>query len=156
MNKKLVRFIVTGLTNTFVDLSILNFLVFAFDAPNWLANTISVSTAVAVSYLLNHYFVFKSTQSHTAGHIGTFLLITLIGIFVVQDGGLYAILHWLPWIGDLAVSIVHGIGVKSLSDEFIRLNSAKAALAVLSLSWNYIMYNKIVFKSTPGKVDVVV
>jgi len=159
MNRRLVRFIGAGIVNTIVDFGILNVLVFVFHTPEWLANTVSVSTAITVSYLLNHYFVFKSTQQHSVKHIGKFVLITLVGIFVVQDGGLYILLNWVPWFGTLAISIVHGLGITQLSDEFIRLNTAKIVLAFASLAWNYTMYKRFVFTEPADSeepIDIVV
>jgi len=156
MNRRIVRFVGAGIVNTIVDFGILNILVFVFHTPKWLANTISVTTAIIVSYLLNHYFVFKSTQGHSVEHVGKFVLITLIGIFVVQDGGLYVLLNWIPWFGTLAISIVHSLGITQLSDEFIRLNTAKIILAFASLAWNYTMYKKFVFTEPDEPIEIVV
>jgi hypothetical protein len=50
---------------------------------------------------------------------------------------------WL-WPLSVTVSIAHSLGITS-HDAFIIKNGAKAAATIVSMTWNYIMYKKVVF-----------
>jgi len=140
-----VRFIVVGIINTIIDFSVLNTLVFAFGLNNILANTVSVTVAMAASYLLNHYIVFrKGTDSHTK-RLVLFVLITIFGLFVIQNLTIYLLVHIFTWPGHVATTVIHGVGLTRFSQEFISLNLAKAIATGITMVWNYFMYKKFVF-----------
>ena len=139
------RFVVVGIFNTIIDFSILNILVFGAGFNKILANSISVSIAMAVSYLLNNYVVFRHKEKHHAAKIMLFVIITAFGLFVMQNCIIYFLVHVFTFPGNLATTIIHGIGAKSLSHSFIALNIAKALATAVTLVWNYFMYRRFVF-----------
>jgi putative flippase GtrA len=60
-----------------------------------------------------------------------FFVFTIIGIWVIQNGCIFLIQNFAPHFG--------------LSD-FLFANIAKIIASIPSLIWNYITYNKIVFR----------
>jgi putative flippase GtrA len=140
------RFIAVGITNTAVDFLILNFLVFAFGLNKIVANSISVSIALLVSYTLNHHFVFRYKGKDYAKRLILFLAITTFGLFIIQNLVIYILVNPFTLPADIAITIINGIGIHNFSDEFITLNFAKAAASGVTMVWNYIMYKNFVFK----------
>lgn len=146
------RFVAVGIFNTILDFSILNILVFAGGFNKIMANTISVSIAMAVSYLLNKYVVFRHKEEHRATKLVLFVIITAFGLFVLQNGIIYILVHLFTFPGNLATTILHGgLGLKNLSDSFISLNIAKALATAVTLVWNYFMYKQLVFIKSQQK-----
>jgi putative flippase GtrA len=139
------RFIAVGVFNTIVDFSILNILVFSFGFNKILANSISVTVAMTLSYLLNKSVVFKYEKGHQVGKIAKFIVVTAFGLFVLQNGIIYLLVHKFAFPGNLAITIIHDIGLTGLSHSFISLNIAKALATAVTLIWNYFMYRYVVF-----------
>jgi len=146
-----VRFVSVGIINTIVDFSILNILVFSFDLNKIIANTISVSVAMLVSYTLNRRLVFRYEGKDHAKKLLLFIAITAFGLFVLQNLIIYTLAHLITWPASVATSIIHGIGFTNVSKDFITLNFAKAIATAVTMVWNYFMYRKFVFNNTPDK-----
>jgi putative flippase GtrA len=144
---KQTRFIAVGILNTVIDFSILNILVFGLNFNKILANSISVSVAMTISYLLNKSIVFKHTGQHQASKIIQFIIITAFGLYVIQNGIIDLLIHHYNLLGHLANSWLHAAIVSnSLNYNFIALNSAKLVATIITLFWNYLMYRYLVFR----------
>jgi putative flippase GtrA len=147
------RFIGVGVLNTLLDFTLLNILLAVFghgsNSTVVLYNTISATTVALLSFFLNRAFVFKS--KHTPHHYALyFILITLAGLYVVQNSIIYAFLHWFDGLAGWAANVL-GHGGIGLSKEFILVNSAKAVATLGSMTWNYIWYKKAIFKPKAGQ-----
>lgn len=144
--KRLTRFAIVGVFNTGLDFSILNALVFAFGLSTIVANVISGTVAISISFFLNHRFVFNPNKPKTVRDFFVFVVITMIGIYGLQNVIIYTLTHYATapsdWLFDLLQWIKSGI----FSQEFVRLNFAKVIATLASLTWNYFMYAKFVFK----------
>lgn len=147
--RRISRFAVVGIFNTAFDFAILNTLVFAFDLPNVGANVISGSVAVVVSYFLNLRFVFKTGDKKSARQFVLFILITLVGIYGLQNLIIYTLTHYLTAPSTWCFNLLELIKSDLFSKEFVRLNFAKAIATIASLTWNYILYARLVFKRHP-------
>ncbi len=121
-----------GTLNTVVDFSILFSLVTFLHLPSLLANIISTSVALTVSYLLNKRAVFGNTDTHNPRQVMLFVVITLAGLWILQGVVIETVLHlthaWLPQHGSAG------------------LLAAKAIATLFSLSWNYLWYSRVIFK----------
>jgi putative flippase GtrA len=138
------RFICIGVFNTLFDLSILNTLVYVLHFPVWLANTISVSISISVSYFLNHYIVFRHDTKPNLRLYSKFFLITGICVIALQTIIIYLTKpEYLKFVNNI-------ISTRSYSSQ-IALNLAKLTAVLIGLGWNYFFYSKIVFKE---KVDI--
>jgi putative flippase GtrA len=146
------RFIAVGITNTVIDFGILNLLVFVFGLNNLTANTISVTIAMAISYMLNYHVVFRQKSANHIKKALLFLAVTAFGLWVLQNGTIYIFVHWLTWPASVIKSLVDFVGLDNLSKDFVLLNTAKVIGTVISMLWNFFMYKKYVFTDN-NKVD---
>jgi putative flippase GtrA len=133
-SKKQFRFVLVGGAATIIDFGLLNL----FNQIGWdslVANTISTGLAMAFSFFANKKFTFQSDSKNYARQITLFIIFTLIGLWVIQNLIIQGLLLVLPtdW------------------PDWLRLNGAKVLATVASMTWNYITYNKIVFKSDNSK-----
>jgi putative flippase GtrA len=143
---RVVRFAAVGIINTGVDFLVLNILVFGVGLNKLPANMISVSVAIVVSYLLNHSIVFRQVgnENDRKRKVALFVLITLIGAFVIQNVVIYLFVHVITFPATILQSITDAIGLH-LSTAFVLLNTAKLAATVCTMVWNYLLYRKFVF-----------
>ena len=140
-----VRFVFIGLFNTLVDFSILNVLIFAFGLNKIVANTISVSIAMIISFLLNKFIVFRHNEKNNTIRFVKFIVITAFGLYVLQNVIVFLFIHHIVWPGLLATNLIHWIGLKSFSEQFVTINFAKALATGVTMIWNYFLYKKFVF-----------
>ncbi|MDR1969876.1 MAG: GtrA family protein [Candidatus Nomurabacteria bacterium] len=124
------RFVVVGGTNTVIDFGILNVLVLS-GLPSIVANTISTGTAMTFSFFMNKKWTFTSKSKDYAREVVLFLLFTLFGLWIIQNGVLWLTLKFVPNFG---------------LPKWIFLNCAKIVASVPSLIWNYLTYSRFVFK----------
>ena len=129
-----VRFLLVGALNTIIDFSILFTLVNVGKLPAIVANIISTSVALAVSYLLNKRSVFGDSNGHNPRQVTLFVVITLIGLWGLQGIVISIVAPWLQhaWSKELALFI------------------AKLIASCFTLVWNYEWYNRVVFKKQKG------
>jgi putative flippase GtrA len=137
---KKIRFLCVGSFNALVDLTTLNTLVFVGHLPVWLANTISVTIGITISYFLNHFIVFRHGNKPNPKLFLKFFVITGIGVIVLQTAVIYLT---RPMYTDLLRSI-HSIS-PSIRPKF-SLNMAKITAILVGMFYNYLFYSKIVFK----------
>lgn len=144
-----IRFLCVGTMNAIVDLSILNVLVFKFDYPVWLANTIAVSAAITFSYFMNHKLVFRHHHHPNPKQFMKFFLITGVGIIVTQTFVIYITIATVD-------SILHGIFPALSSDivDKLSLNISKVSAALIGIAWNYLFYSRVVFRKSPDYSEI--
>ena len=129
MNNKKTRFVLVGVFNTALDFGLMN--IFRLFLPLPVANVISTGIAMMFSFFLNKKWTFKSTGKNYVREVTLFFLFTIFGIWVIQTGFIWLIKEFVPHFG--------------LAD-IIFDNIAKIVASVPSLIWNYVTYNKIVFR----------
>ena len=129
--KKPLIFALIGVLNTVIDFGLLLFLG-SIGLNRVVANTISTGAAFIFSFFMNRKYTFQSNSKHIVREIILFIAITLFGLWVIQN-----IIIWL-----LAPIFVAQF---SASDEIATL-VAKLFATIASLTWNYIMYDRVVFK----------
>jgi len=124
------RFAVVGLVNTVIDFGLLFLLTF-LGLPKIAANTISTGLAFVFSFFANKKYTFKSTSKNIKYEMVSFVIVTLFGLWVLQNGTI-----WL--ITPLIKSFI--------TNEQISLFAAKLFATAVSLIWNYYLYERIVFR----------
>lgn len=129
------RFASVGVVNTLVDLGLFLLLSWA-GAGLLLANTVSTSAGMAVSFLGNRRFVFGRT-GHVVREVTLFFVVCAIGIWVIQPAVI--------------------VGVVRVVDELLPAWSAlgivagKCAGIVVAAVWNFVLYKHLVFRRpAPG------
>ena len=148
-----IRFVAVGIFNTLLDFSILNFLVFAFGTNKIVANSISVSVAMLISFFLNKQIVFRDSGQSYVKKMILFIVITALGLYVIQNIVIAIMIHYLTWPASVCSDLLHSIGFKQLSDTFITLNFAKVIATGFSLVWNFFMYKKYIFSGNTESVE---
>ena len=143
---KIFRFGCIGAINTLVDLTILNFLVFVLHFNPIVANLISATISISISYFLNHKFVFKDPKPRSVKQFAHFFLVTGISILAIQSIIIALFTHLVGLKSTFVVTIVRDIGITSISDRAINLNTAKLIAVLISMVWNFAWYHKAVFK----------
>ena len=79
-----IKFVLTGGFNTVLDFCIYGLLANIVKIPQVPANIISTSICIAVSFILNYKFVWKSTKSKRETAPG-FLIVSLFSAWVIQN-----------------------------------------------------------------------
>lgn len=122
---RLLRFALVGFVNTAVDFVILFALTGLGMQVLW-ANVISTSAALGLSFVLNRNFTFRSGGDRRR-QIVLFFVVTLIGLWVLQPLVIAGVQFLLPVHDQLSLLI------------------GKACATAVSLTWNYILYARLVF-----------
>lgn len=86
MKYSFVRFIMVGIVNTFVGLSVMYLLLHLLGQSYWIATFVGNSIGACVSYILNRNFTFKS-QSSVAKSAVRFIVVILCCYFISYDIG---------------------------------------------------------------------
>jgi putative flippase GtrA len=138
------KFGLVGVLNTLIDFTIYNVLSGKVGLSLVQSNIVSTSVAMLFSFAANRQVVFKKKPGSLIKQALTFFLVTAVGLYVIQIGTIKLLTEiWLAPIA-LGLAIAHAAGIVG-HDQFLIKNGAKAAATVLSLTWNYIMYKKVVF-----------
>ena len=128
ISPQVLRFLVVGVLNTAIDVALL-FLLTYLGVELWLANIFSTSVALLFSFVVNRSFTFKST-GNILRQIVPFLAVTLIGLWILQ-----------PLVLLRVTGLLNGVW-----PEYVGLFVAKMLATVVSMTWNYLLYNRLVFK----------
>lgn len=124
-----LRFLLVGVLNTLIDIALF-LLLTALGMAVVPANMISTGVALAFSFLVNRAYTFRS-DGRIVGQAVRFLVVTLIGLWVLQPVVIWLSLLWLEtWLPTAAALLV-----------------AKLAATVVSLTWNYLLYSAVVFRT---------
>lgn len=102
--------------------------------------------AVVLSFFLNHSFVFKEDGKRTLQKFVMFVAITMVGLYGLQNILIYLFTVQLTAPAGWAFDLLNWLTPGTFSKDFVSLNVAKAFATLASLTWNYFMYAKFVFK----------
>src|SRR3989344_2874250 len=125
--RQAVKFILVGILNTFVDLGVLNLLIFTTGIASGFGYSVfkgvSFTVAVVNSYILNKFWTFKTT-----GSFGKFFIVSLIG-FGVNVG-----------VASVVVNIIRNQLLSFGVSEKIWANVGAIAATFCAMIWNFIGY----------------
>jgi putative flippase GtrA len=141
---KKIRFLCVGSFNSLCDISTLNALVFLAHLPVWLANTISVSFGITLSYFLNHHLVFRHHNKPNIRLFLKFFAVTGIGVILLQT----IVIYLTRPVFRRLIHDSHSLSLIRVESS-ISLNLAKVTAILVGLFWNYFFYSRIVFKKMP-------
>lgn len=132
--RKPLRFVLIGVLNTAIDFGVL-FGLTAIGLAIVPANMLSTAAALTFSFIANRSFTFGVTGNALA-QAAKFLVVTLIGLWGLQPLILLG--------GSALLGAAIGAGPALLV--------AKIAATVVSMVWNYLLYDRFVFR-TPAPRD---
>jgi putative flippase GtrA len=127
---QVVRYGAVGVINTCIDFGLL-FLLKSLGLPVEFANICSTGTTFIFSFFANKKYTFKTTDTNVAREIVLFVVVTLFGLWVLQT---------------IVINLTMPLAKQIVGDQNIALLIAKLIATVVSLVWNYVLYNKLVFK----------
>ena len=147
--RKIIRFVCVGMLNTTIDASILNALVFIFGIKLLIANLMSASISIVISYFLNHAIVFQRHHKLSVKLFIKFVMITGLSIILVQSLVIYGFEHLFSIAGIHKLS-----GLSKARAHFIQVNGAKATAVLVGMVWNFVLYHLVVFRSPNTDQDI--
>lgn len=146
--KQQVRFLIAGSLNTLLDFVILNALTLAFGLPVLVANTISVVIGITVSYMLQHFFVFRYPHRVSVAKFVEFFLLTGFSSLVLQNLIIFGFENFF--------NTSFGNSLLLLPTEegrhVLGLNFAKAIAVLIGLVWNFLFYRFVIFREPKESV----
>lgn len=127
--KKPVRFVIVGVANTLIDFGVL-FTLTEVGVHFILANMIATFVALTFSFFVNRSFTFEAT-GNTAPQAIKFVAVTLFGLWALQP-----------------VVLLAGVWLLEASlGERVALLVSKVAATIVSMVFNYVMYDRFVFRN---------
>jgi putative flippase GtrA len=154
------RFGLVGVVNTVVDYVTFITLTVVFQIPLsrvWMAKYPSSALGMAVSFVLNRRFVFRSTERRAEGQAFRFITATVIGIFVIQNLLTQLFASKLQYFGIEAFRLMDAAGLSGvritlldrdlgITKGFTIKTVAFALGASVSIFWNFLAYKYWVFR----------
>ena len=144
--KQVGKFGAVGILNTLIDFSIYNFCLKFLEFSTVGANTVSTTIAMVFSFTANRKVVFKDGSGSVRRQAVLFFVVTAFGLYVLQNGVIHILTDLWRAPLEAVVRVIRSFGITVLADDFYINNMAKVIGTVVSLTWNYIMYKKVVFK----------
>lgn len=126
---RLIRFAIVGSFNTLLDFVLLFLFAYGLQLNTYLSNILSTGICLVVSFFLNKRWTFRSAADPRRQFV-LFLVVTLLGLWGIQT-----LLIW---------------GATALLTTFLSgplvLLLAKGVATLGSLTWNYVLYARLVFR----------
>lgn len=123
---------VVGCANTALDFGLLYLLTTA-GLPVGVANIISTTTAFIFSFFANKKYAFKTVGTDIRREMILFVIVTLFGLWVLQT---------------LVIGFCLPLFSGALGSHSLGLLFSKLAATVVSMTWNYVTYSRLVFKKS--------
>jgi putative flippase GtrA len=142
-NKK-VRFIGAGILNTLVDFTGFNIAIFVLGLKPWMANILSASIAMVISFAVNKRAVFRYDKAARHTQFIAFIVVTAVGVWGLQTA---VVVGGSAFLGPIAHRIFDSLG-RSGAVTWVVPNAAKALATVLTAIWNYLWYDHVIFAQT--------
>jgi putative flippase GtrA len=102
---------------------------------------VSTLCALTFSYFMNKRFVFKHHGKFDVKSAVLFLSVTLFGLWIIQGLGMV-----------LLIDVTKTINPSLYANHpYLVTNVAKLAASFVSIVWNFVLYNSVVFKNEPKK-----
>ncbi len=136
---KLIIFSLIGVFNTLFDITLYVILLHVTHSII-VANVVSTSAALGGSYFLNSRLTFKNKQWSAASFAG-FVAVTVFGLWVLQTAAIYAFSHVLSGVPEHTWRLFGGL------EATVKSIVPKLLATVITFVWNYMWYNKVIFKN---------
>lgn len=139
-----IVFLGVGLLNTLLDFLFYSLLMFVFsgDKDIWLVGVISGTFALICAFTTHKLITWRDHPASKTTLI-KFLVVTGFGLWVIRP----LLLLWFITF-DGFYSLIHGVisPVLPFSYDFVESSVAFAMMVVIVMTYNYIVYDRIVFK----------
>ena len=138
-NSTALRFALTGSFATLIDFGGYALMLASSFSPVS-ANYISTTIAFIFSFFANKNYTFQTKGSSLRREITLFIIVTLFGLWAIQPAVIWG--------------VIHIVTPSELREFWIIPIIAKLIATGFSLTWNYLLYSRIVFVSpTNNKLE---
>lgn len=141
LEREVKNFSLTGIAATAIDYAIFNLFTLLLHVPAVPSNVVSTTASSVASYKMNAKLVFEGRRYSKKVTITLFILITAIGIYIIQNLVLYALDHLIQ-------------AVSPDMSRVLRLNIAKIGASLVAGLWNYFMLRYYVFIPESKKHEI--
>ncbi|MDB5160597.1 MAG: rane protein of unknown function [Candidatus Saccharibacteria bacterium] len=145
-DKKVIVFAMIGIFNTLFDMA-LYVVIQQLTGSIVIANIAATSAALIGSYLLNSKLTFKA-KKWTAQSFILFVVVTLFGLWVLQTFAIYLL---TPVVGVIPEFLWRLFGPL---EDIIKILAPKVVATVITVVWNFLWYNKVIFKDKHPEEDL--
>lgn len=145
-DKKVIIFGLIGIFNTVFDMALYVFVQY-LTGSIIIANIVATSAALIGSYLLNSKLTFKAKKWTIKGFV-LFIVVTLFGLWVLQTGIIYLL---TPVVDIVPAFLWHMFGPL---EDIVKVLAPKVVATVVTVVWNFIWYNKVIFKDKDAGEDL--
>jgi putative flippase GtrA len=145
-DKKVIIFGLIGIFNTVFDMALYVFVQY-LTGSIIIANIVATSAALIGSYLLNSKLTFKAKKWTIKGFV-LFIVVTLFGLWVLQTGIIYLL---TPVVDIVPIFLWHMFGPL---ENIVKVLAPKVVATVVTVVWNFIWYNKVIFKDKDAGEDL--
>jgi len=143
---RISKFVMVGILNTTLDFAIFNGL--TSKRISWAripANIASTSIAMAFSFVMNFFLVFTPADDANTNHAFRFLVITVLGLYVIQNAVIWLMTNVFTQPVAYMVRSVSKIPMFRSKTMLLERNFVKLSATIASLTWNYLWYRYYVF-----------
>lgn len=145
-DKKVIVFAAIGIFNTLFDMA-LYVLIQYLTGSIIIANIAATSAALIGSYLLNSKLTFKA-KKWTVKSFVLFVVVTLFGLWVLQTT---AIILLTPVVSAIPEFLWKLFGPL---EDIVKILAPKVVATVITVVWNFLWYNKVIFKDKDAGEDL--
>ncbi|HEY1645842.1 MAG TPA: GtrA family protein [Candidatus Saccharimonadales bacterium] len=147
---KVCRFITIGVINTVTDITILSILVFGFGLKEIVANVISASISITLSYFWNHFIVFRHKDKVTLKLFLKFFAVTGFGVLGIQELVIAVVQHYIS-----IHSVMTHTNLSHTLSKVVLDEGTKLFAVAISMVWNFFVYTFAIFKEDKEEEGVV-
>ncbi len=146
-DRKVIVFALIGVFNTLFDMA-LYVLIQYLTGSIIIANIAATSAALIGSYLLNSKLTFKA-KKWTAKSFILFVVVTLFGLWVLQTTAIYLLQPFVTVIPEFLWKLFGPL------ENIVKVLAPKVVATVITVVWNFLWYNKVIFKDKDPAEDVI-
>ncbi len=153
IKRRLLDFGIVGIINTVIDFAILNIATVFFGVPRIPANIVSTTVAMVFSFFANKRVVFESHGAAKTKEILLFFVVTVFGLYVIQIAIIYLLTEQTTTLFSIVDATLRLLRLDAyITTEFAVTNSAKIIATIASMTWNYVLYQRVVFVQSHAAV----
>ncbi|HEY8992725.1 MAG TPA: GtrA family protein [Candidatus Microsaccharimonas sp.] len=146
-DKKVIIFGLIGVFNTLFDMALYVSIQY-LTGSIIIANIAATSAALIGSYLLNSKLTFKAKKWTVKGFV-LFVVVTLFGLWVLQTFAIYLL---TPVVGMIPEFLWRPFGPL---EDIAKVLAPKVVATVITVVWNFLWYNKVIFKDKNPEEDLI-
>lgn len=138
------RYILYGAFATAVDFAVMNLCLYVFHMPTIIANTISLSISLLVSFSLSEKLIFRGEHKHSRRRqVIYFVIMTLIGQYGLQSG-MFAVLSDYPLAQNAIASFLAPL-LGHIPYAVVAANAMKLLATIATGIWGFVLSRHLVF-----------